>query len=509
MLGWRLLLATGIFLCGLFLQAQERETYNPEDRRVEILHADRLRQAKELGPDTKKLVGNVRLKHKEVYMRCDSAYLYEEANIVHAFSRVHLQQGDTLHLKGDLLRYYGNKDLAEIRDNVELIDKESHLYTHYLDYNILTETGYYYNTGYIINGDNRLDSERAYYYTNQKLAEFKDSVVLTTPDYRITSDTLRYHTAEEIAWFDGPTHMEGDSSQMYCEEGRYITKTRETWLNNNAWIFSKSQQIYGDALYYNDSLGLGKSSLRVRIVDTTDHIVVEGNRSWYRKNPEWFVVTDSSLFMQASGKDTLYLHADTLQAESRTDSLTDYRLLRAYHNVKMYKEDFQSTCDSLSYSFRDSVIRLYQEPVLWTGVHQITADSIALFTKSRKLDYMEMYNSAFIISQQDSLRFNQVKGRNMFGFFQEGELKRVDVKGNAENIYFVVEEDKLVGVNQSNSSDLILYMKEGKLARINMVSSVDGVMDPPLKNRPEEKRLNEFNWLEAIRPKHYRDIFRK
>ena len=57
--------------------------------------------------------------------------------------------------------------------------------------------------------------------------------------------------------------------------------------------------------------------------------------------------------------------------------------MRAYHGCRIFSKDLQAKCDSLSYSFQDSVIRLYKSPVLWSEENQLTSDSMAIFTKNQ------------------------------------------------------------------------------------------------------------------------------
>ena len=114
----------------------------------------------------------------------------------------------------------------------------------------------------------------------------------------------------------------------------------------------------------------------------------------------------------------------------------------------------------MAYSFQDSVIRLYFEPMIWSDENQMTADSIALFTKNMNPDRLELYNSAFVVSQVDSLRFDQLKGRNLTGYFNDNELTKIFINGNGETIYFLVEGDALIGVNKATSSTIEILFED-------------------------------------------------
>ena len=267
-----------------------------------------------LNPDAIRLIGNVRLSHEDVLMQCDSAHRYANSNIVHAFGNVHINQGDTLHLYGDRITYYGNRRYAEVRRNVRLQDRETTLTTEYLDFNLQNDYGHYPNRGIVINGDNRLESIKGYYYTKEKMFYFQDSVHITNPDYVIISDTLKYNTVTEVTYFLGPTTIIGDEINIYCENGWYNTQTDIAQFNENARVTNNDQVLSADSLFYDNRNGWGEAFINIEVNDTTENIVIKGDYAWFVREPEQMFVTRNALLIQMSENDTLYLHADTLRS---------------------------------------------------------------------------------------------------------------------------------------------------------------------------------------------------
>jgi hypothetical protein len=234
--------------------------------------------------------------------------------------------------------------------------------------------------------------------------------------------------------------------------------------------------------------------------------LLTGNKAIYYRSPEKALITDSAMFIQYSENDSLFVHADTLRSDP--DSTGQYKILRAYYHVKLFKSDLQGKCDSLSYSYSDSVIRLHVDPVLWSEENQLTAELIEIHTRNRKLDFIEMNKSAFIVSQEDSTRFNQIKGKDMTGYFREGQLYKIHVVGNGQTIYYAVEDGEIVGVNQAESSNIIIYIKDKKIQRINMITKPDGILNPLDYVSENELFLRGFSWLDKDRPKTKWEIFR-
>ncbi len=505
-----------IFLILIFLaiapiaRSQDAPAEKKKPKKIEILHADLWEVDEKIDKDLQQLEGSVRLKHNDVFMSCDSAWYYQKKNQVKAFGHIHIEQGDTLHLYGEYLFYDGTSEFAIVERSVELIDKETHLFTDAVTYDFVIDIARYNNRGRIINGDNTLTSIIGVYYVARDLFHFKDSVKIVNPDYVMTADTMDYNTESETALFTGPSELMGDSLYLYCERGWYDTKKNITSIWRNALIDNRQQVVKGDSLYYEDDTGFGECYGNLSITDTTDNLIVKGDYAWYFKEPERFMVTDSAMFIQVSDGDSLFLHSDTLRAITVTDtSGIGYRLMNAYYGCKVFSRDLQAMCDSLSYSFQDSVIRLYKKPVIWSEENQLTSDSMAVFTKNRKADRMELYNAAFVVSQVDTMRFNQTKGRSLTGYFRDNELYRINISGNGESIYYLIDNDAIAGVNKAKCASMDIFVQDGKIREIMEYQQPEGVIDPPSAMPQNNGHLDGFIWLDSLRPKKIEDIFRR
>ena len=492
------------------IQSQDTPKKQTERKKIVLKYADEDLMLNDAvtGKVIHHLIGNVQIQDNEVMMWCDSAHFYPEKNQVTAFNKVHIQQGDTLNLFGDYLFYDGKEQTAFVKGHVVLIDKETHLYTDSINYDVARRIARYNQRGRITNAENTLTSIVGVYYMTENLFHFKDSVKIVNPKYVMTADTMDYNTVKKIAYFTGPTELNGDSLYLYCEKGWYDTQNEITSVWKNAFINNRKQIIHGDSLFFNDSTGYGEGYRNVIIEDTINQIAIEGNYAWYYKEPERFLVTNRAVFIQISKPDSLFLHADTISSIMMPDKTAKgYRLMRAYHGCRVFGKDLQSKCDSLSYSSQDSVIRLYRRPVIWSVENQLTADSMAVFTKNRQTDRLELYNNAFIVSQVDTIRFDQIKGRSLTGYFKNNELYKINIKGNGESLYYLLDNEAVAGMNQSKCANIEVLVDKGKIKEIYEYENPEGFIDPPLPADPV--RLEGFKWLDTLRPKNRLDIFKK
>lgn len=457
--------------------------------------------------DTRRLLGNVVFTHGGAKMYCDSAYFYNDKNSLDAFSNIYINQGDSVHLYGDFLHYDGNTKIAKIKRNVRLNRRETKLTTDTLDYDVGRAVAYYTCHANINDQQNHLESMRGYYYTRTDMLDFLDSVVIINPDYTINSDTLKYHTVSKVAYFFGPTEIKGDSSYIYCERGWYNTETDISQLNRHALVKNKKQTVIGDSLYYEKHTGFGKAIKNVQIIDEENHVILKGNDAVYYENKDYARLTDRAAFLQISDKDTLFLHADTLMSE--LDSAGS-KIIKAYYGVRIFRSNLQGKCDSLAYSFADSVIRLYDIPVLWSEEQQLTADYIEIQTKNRQAKTMFMKGSAFIVAMKDSSKYDQIKGKSMTCHFRNNQIYQVDVNGNGQTIYYPKDDDnEFIGANKADCSDLVISISDGKINSIKFLKKPDATLYPIAEAPINELILKGFQWLDAIRPKDKDDIFRK
>jgi lipopolysaccharide export system protein LptA len=458
--------------------------------------------------DTRRLIGNVIFTHGGAKMYCDSAYFYSDRNSLDAFGNVFINQGDTVHLYSDFLYYDGNTRLAKVKHHVRLKRGETLLTTDSLDYDIGRAIGYYTDHADIVDKENHLESMKGYFYTRKDLLAFFDSVIIINPDYKIYSDTLKYNTISKIAYFFGPTDIISDSSNIYCERGWYNTQTDISQLNQHALVRNKNQTVKGDSLYYEKLTGYGRAVKNVEIIDADKNIILKGNHGIYYEQKSYARMTDRAEFLQISDKDTLFLHADTLLSELDTSG---FKLIKAFYGVRIFRKNMQGKCDSMAYSFADSVIRLYNQPVLWSEEQQLTADYMEIQTENQKAKTMFMRGAAFIVAMKDTSKFDQIKGKNMTCHFRNNEMYRVDVNGNGQTIYYPLDDKNkgFIGVNKAECSDLVIYLADGKVSTIKFLKKPDATLYP-IKMAPiNEVTLKGFIWLDDIRPKNKTDIFRK
>jgi len=499
-----------VAIVSVFIQAIQPQD-NKKKRRVDIEWADLYTYDATIIANAQRLIGNVRFRHNDALMFCDSAYSYQDSNRFDAFGNVHIIQGDTIHLYGDKMLYNGDLRLARFVNNVKLVDKSITLTTQALDFDLNTNIGYYTTGGKIIDTANVLTSTIGRYYSNDNMMFFKDSVVLTNKDFILRADTLKYNSKTERAFIVGPTTITGTKQDgvLYSENGWYDTKKNVAELYKASKITNKSQVLEADTLFYDRASGDGRGKHRVTLTDTTNKVVIKGKIGVYNENTKMAFVTDSAMFIQYGKKDTMYMHADTLQTKPDTSDVNrkDDKYFMAYRKVRFHKPDLQGQSDSLGYRMKDSTLHMFYDPVLWSERNQMTAEKIQYVAKTPDPDIARMENNAFLVMVEDSIKFNQISGKVIVGQIFESKLRIADVNGNAQTLYYLKDKDRYTGMNRMMSSKIRLHLTENQIDSIRFYPKPEGKMIPIKELKPEDISLEGFFWRESERPVSPDDLY--
>ena len=494
----------------LWTNAVAQDAKEPAKSKVFLLHADVLKKSKDNpNPEAQILVGDVVFRHDSIYMYCDSACFYEKSNKFEAFSNVKMEQGDTLFLYGDCLYYDGNIQLAKVRQNVRMENKNTVLTTDSLDYDRIANLGYYFDGGKLVDEENELTSYWGQYSPATKFAEFNDEVNLVNAQFTLTSDTLRYNTMTKIANIVGPSHIHNQQNYIYSEMGFYHTQIGQAELLNRSYLMNDGKRMTGDSLFYDRNKGYGEAFDHVVYTDTLNKNMLTGNYCYYNELTKNAFATDSAVAIDYSQGDSLFMHADTLQLYNYyldTDSM--YREMRAHYKVRAYRTDVQAVCDSLVFSSKDSCLTMYNNPIIWNNNQQLLGEQIKVYMNDSTIDWAHIKNQALSVERIDSVHYNQVSGKDIMAYFEGGEMRQVDVKGTVRLVYYPQEKDSTILFgNVSETSLLNVYLKDRKMTKMRMSPNSNGMLYPLSKMNKDKMYLKNFNWLDYIRPVSKQDIF--
>ncbi len=453
------------------------------------------------------LVDRVVFTQEETRVNCDSSVFYRSENKMDAFGNIRIVDDSTV-ITSDKLTYEGDSRVARLRENVIYKEGQREMYTEFLDYDLDKEIANYQNGGKLLDQTNTLTSQTGYFYSQEKYAIFWNEVVLVSPDFTLKTDTLKYNTETKVAYTEGFTEIiKEDSTTLYSKGGVFRTYIDQSqFIEGN--VETRDYYLEGDQLFFDDLNRYYKAIGNVHLTSKENDVIIIGDEGYYDKQNGISKIFGNPIMKRVLEKDTFYLAADTLVSiESEIDSL---KRILAYPGIRIFKENLQGRSDSAAYFLHDSLIYMYFDPILWTDENQITADTINMEVKGNSIDKMNLRQRSFMISQDNLNNFNQIKGRNMTAYFEGNYIDKIDVDGNGETIFYLLEkgDSVVLGMNRLLCSDLSISLDENDISTITVYKEPEGKIIPPHELNPEDERLAGFTWRMDERPE-LEDIFNK
>lgn len=503
-------------------------------RTIRIVQGKNLRQKTLDSTVLETIAGNVIIKEGLTTFYCDSATLDHKTNVLEAFGNIHINDNDSIHTYAQSLRYVGTERIAYLKKNVKLTDKKGTLYTDDLVYDLRTGIATYKNGGRITNEKTVLTSEDGVYYADTKDVYFKKNVHLKDPDRDIWTDSLLYNIKTNIATFIAPTRIVGkDGSIINTSSGTYNLATGEALFSGRPSFSDSTHSGTANAIAFDKKNNTFQMEGNAKLVDSVNQVTVLGGQIFGNTELNSFLATRKPVMIFHREGDSTYVAADTLFSGLRKyDSLerrivmmkdtihqttvvntaakdSSIRYFLAFHHVRIFNDSLQAVSDSLHYSTMDSTFKLFGEPVVWNNQSQVTGDTIYMYTQDQKAKRLYVFNNGMIINKANDAMYNQIAGRTLNGYFTNGVIDYVRIKGSpAESIYYPQDDDSaFVGMNRTSGDVIDIYFVKKELNKVKFINNVDGVLYPLKQIPADKKELKGFKWLDSRRPKNKLELF--
>ena len=493
---------------------------------IEFLSAETYNVKKMDSMDFVVFVGHVQIRQGKTLLFGDSLILNNTLNTLEGFGHIHINDADSVHTYSDYLKYLGATKKAFLRKKVKLTDGKGVLTTDSLDYDAATKIGNFTKGGKLVRDKTVLTSKEGVYYGETRDVIFKKKVELRDQENKIITDTLTYNTYSQLANFTSPSKIITGSRVISTSNGNFNTGLKKGNLYDRSSVDDSTYRFIADEMFIDDSTGLSefRGDAIYRSNDSLSFDLLAGNIKTNKKKSILFA-TEHPLLLIKQKKDTLYIAADTLHTGkisdlSRTipkarDSIgkikdtTLDKYFEAYHHVRIYSDSLQANADSLFYSLNDSTIRLLTNPIVWANENQITGDTIYLYVKNKKPEQLYVFENAFAINKIDTTEYyNQLKGNRLNAWFDDGSIAKMRTKGNAENIYFALDNDKkFIGVNHSNAQIIEITFENNEPAKVVFRNQLTGNMSPIGQTTKSQLMIRGFKWQDEFRPKSKKDLF--
>ncbi|WP_369907990.1 OstA-like protein [Mesonia sp. K7] len=440
-----------------------------------------------------KVTEQVYFNHEGIEVWCDQAIFYEEDDFFKAFGNVKMIQGDTITMTSSYAEYNGKTKFAFASNNVNLKTPDNRLTTDTLFFDRNKQQAFYRSGGTVRDTASTITSRIGHYFLDQEKVSFKRNVVVTNPEYKINSQQLDFYTETGHAYLYGPSTIKGKTSEIYCERGFYDTRTDKGYFVKNSTVYYENRKLEGDSIYFNRTKNFASATNNIKVTDTANKSIIKGHYAEVYRDRDSVFITKRALASMQQDKDSIHIHSDTLMITGKTKN----RVIRGYRNTRLYKSDLSGKCDSVVMIENRGITKMLGKPIFWSGENQMTGDTIFLLNnvKTEKLDSLKVFYNAFMI-QQDSIEgFNQVKGKEMYGLFENNEITEANFIKNTETIFYSRNEaGELIGIDKTESSSIQITFENQEIIGIRYLTDVNSNLMKEENFPKNARKLRGFNW---------------
>ena len=272
------------------------------------------------------VVGNFAAHHNGTVITADSAVRYTERHI-ECFGNVLINRGTT-YIYGDRAEYNGDTNEAKVFSKiVKVVDGDATLYTYNFLFNTATSIGEFSGGGVLLSGDNMLESDRGYVYSDEHEVICVERVQMRNNEYEMKGDSVVYNTETDFAQFFTHTNIwnksqggnRADDDYLYADRGTFDKHSQLYTLTKNGYILTKDQELLCDTLnYYRDS-NYVRLHRNIQIDDRVQKLIIFGDWGEYWKEPgNVFVTRDPSIISyDISQGDSLFMRSDSMYVYTR------------------------------------------------------------------------------------------------------------------------------------------------------------------------------------------------
>ena len=413
---------------------------------------------------------------------------------------------DSVFISTTELEYYTQTDVAVFKKMTTGWKDSSMLYANQGRYHRRLELFELDKDAYIMDPTHELWADRLLYYRNTGDADLYSNVqILDTVQSSIAmADKIVYRPSlKRIELMDSPV------AAMYSVENG---------VADTLFLAADSIIFHVERMCDIDSAQIAQAKERLQLSGTDPIAIHDKQRREARKSKHPQVDSKEGALERGTKKgmlnsdgeiaslplvaqDTIMpVAADTLAGTLLRDT-SDVNFIDAFHNVKFYRSDVQGKCDSLVFTGIDSMARFYSNPVMWQdGKNQFSADSIQALIKSNSLNKINLITNAFIIAQEDSVHFNQIKSTEMAAYFKDNELYRFDALGGVTALFYMMEDSVITLMDREECRMMTVKLKNNEVQRVRSIEDLKQNVYPVYNLPDEEQKLKGFNWRGEERP---------
>lgn len=450
--------------------------------------------------------GETQLRSKRGYYYVDEHKIYFKDSVV--------VLGPDFSLKADTLIFDTDTHIVDFAGPTLMVNGENKVYCEAGFYDTENNLGVFREQAQFMNGEQKGRADEITYDGQNREYILTGNAMYEKESRLAKGDVIRYDAANDQVYLMGNAYFR-DSTRLIVADTILYDSAKETYsTRGQAVIHDEEKILKAEQIDFDEETGMGIAHGGVVWQDTVANMSILCRDAVYRKEDNYLKASGGEygrpMMVSLIDGDSLYIAADTLYSYELTDSISENKtsILLGYHDVRLFKSNLQAVCDSMVYHSADSLFHFYDDPIMWSDTSQFIADTMSMRLSNNSLEKVFLRRDAFILNSPDEIYFNQIKGKDITASFDSSELKKMYVIGNAETIYYALDEaGKYVGVNSTQCSEMELYFDHNSVEKIKFFAQPQSELLPMDKVDHEKIKLKGFSWETDRRPKSVMDLF--
>ena len=418
--------------------------------------------------------------------------------------------------------YFSKDGLFSFRDSVQMYTDSVFIITQRLDYYTETDVAAFKENTVAWKDSSMLFANSGKFYRRSNLFDFDKDGYIFTPEQELWADRLMYYrntgnadlfrnvqvldtVNKSVAMADKVIYRPDEEKIELTENPVVAMYSEEDGKADTLFLAANLIRCYSKVMAGIDSSEIAAARERLSLSGIDPIAIHDNERKAARKKTKGSAAVPEK--DAAPVKDTLLVQMeDTLVTAPAADT-SKVNFIDAYHNVRFYRSDVQGMCDSLVYTGIDSMARFYSRPVMWQAEkNQFSADSIQAQIQGGSLKKINLLDNAFIISQEDTVHYNQIKSTEMAAWFRDNELYRFDALGGVTALFYMEEDSVITLMDREECKMMTVKIKDNEVQRTRSIGDLKQNVFPVYNLPMQEQRLKGFEWRGEERPVTRYDI---
>jgi len=438
---------------------------------------------------------------------------YSETGEMYFYDSVRVEHPDFL-LKTERLLFHTKSNRIEFLGPTLITFDEQRIYCESGFYEIDNQFAHLMDRPQLVSENDVTQADDIYHYGQDSITVLVGNVDYKGDKRSTKSDTLIYDQKKGRTIWRGNVLYEDGENQVRGPELVYMNETADIMAARRAeFQIGEGQFLMADSTFREDksdrSIAVGGVIWR----DTLEGITLYSPQLESQGEQVLTSGGRSVMVFSSTAGDSIFVAAEIIESQLDTqrymvDSITSTvdssRTLLAIRDVRIWSADFSGHCDSLVYQEKDSLFRLYTDPIIWSDSSQISGDSIFLHLADGQLDRMFALGNAFMLEQVLGPVFQQVKSKTMEARFVKGQIKDLWALANAEMYYYVQDDaGDFMGLQSSKSGQIqAVFDSTATIRDIKWFSEIEGEIIPIKEVDPLAYRLEGFDWKGEQKPQN-------